>query len=99
MPKARTTDPQTSQEAAESVRNITPTQNIILSLLRVAQTDEELVTNYNNLRKQHPDIVPRASASGIRSRRAELFQADRVVPVGYSVTESGRKAIVWEVAE
>jgi len=99
MPRARTTDPQTSHEAAASVKDVTPTQTIILSLLRVAQTDEELVTNYNNLRKQHPDIVPRASQSGIRSRRAELFQMDRVVPVGYAVTESNRKAIVWEAAE
>jgi hypothetical protein len=67
-------------------------------LLEIPQTDEELVNNYNNLRKQHPDIVPRASASGIRSRRAELFQMEKVVPVGYSMTESGRRAIVWERA-
>jgi hypothetical protein len=66
--------------------------------LEIPQTDEELVANYTNLRKQHPDIVPRASASGIRSRRAELFQMERVVPVGYSLTESGRRAIVWERA-
>jgi hypothetical protein len=98
MARARTTDPVTSHEAAESVKNVTPTQLIILSLLEVPQTDEELVVNYNNLRKQHPTIVPRASDSGIRSRRAELFQAEKVVPVGYSMTESGRRAIVWERA-
>ena len=98
MAKARTTDPATSHEAADSVKNVTPTQILILSLLEIPQTDEELVTNYNNLRKAHPDIVPRASASGIRSRRAELFQMERVVPVGYSLTESGRRAIVWERA-
>jgi len=98
MAHARTTDPVTSHEAAESVKNATPTQLIILSLLEIPQTDEELVVNYNNLRKQHPDIVPRASQSGIRSRRAELFQIERVVPVGYALTESGRRAIVWERA-
>jgi RNase adaptor protein for sRNA GlmZ degradation len=98
MAKARLTDPVTSQEAAESVKNVTPTQILILSLLEIPQTDEELVTNYNNLRKTHPDIVPRASASGIRSRRAELFQMEKVVPVGYAMTESNRRAIVWERA-
>lgn len=98
MPHARKTDPQTSHEAAESVKNVTPTQILILSLLEIPQTDEELVANYNALRKAYPEIVPRASASGIRSRRAELFQMERVVPVGYSMTESGRRAIVWERA-
>jgi hypothetical protein len=98
MAHARTTDPVTSHEAAESVKNVTPTQLIILSLLEIPQTDEELVSNYNNLRKDNPTIVPRASASGIRSRRAELFQAEKVVPVGYALTESGRRAIVWERA-
>ena len=98
MAKARTTDPVTSHEAAESVKNVTPTQILILSLLEIPQTDEELVNNYNNLRKAHPDIVPRASASGIRSRRAELFPMERVVPVGYAMTEATRRAIVWERA-
>lgn len=98
MPHARATDPQTSHDAAESVKNLSATQLIILSLLEIPQTDEELVKNYNNLRKENPTIVPRASQSGIRSRRAELFQADRVVPVGYALTESGRRAIVWERA-
>lgn len=98
MAHARKTDPVTSHLAAESVKYSTPTQLIILSLLEIPQTDEELVKNYNNLRKDNPTIVPRASASGIRSRRAELFQADKVVPVGYAATESGRRAIVWERA-
>jgi hypothetical protein len=98
MAHARTTDPVTSHEAAESVKNVSPTQLIILSLLEIPQTDEELVANYNNLRKDNPTIVPKASQSGIRSRRAELFQAEKVVPVGYALTESGRRAIVWERA-
>lgn len=98
MPHARTTDPVTSHEAAESVKNLTATQLIILSLLEIPQTDEELVANYTNLRKENPTIVPKASPSGIRSRRAELFQEERVVPVGYAMTESNRRAIVWERA-
>ena len=98
MAHARKTDPWTSHDAADSVTRVSATQTIILGLLTIPQTDEELVTNYNNLRKEHPEIVPRASASGIRSRRAELYQVEKVVPVGYARTESGRKAIVWEAA-
>lgn len=98
MAHARTTDPHTSHEAAASVDNISATKLVILGILSVPQTDEQLVENYNKLRLTNPTIVPRASASGIRSRRAELFQVNKVVPVGYAKTESNRKAIVWEAA-
>ena len=98
MAHARMADPWTSHEAAASVTNISATQAIILGLLTIPQTDEQLVEHYMQFRREHPEIVPKASASGIRSRRAELFQVEKVVPVGYARTESGRKAIVWEAA-
>ena len=98
MAHARTTDPWTSHEAAESVKNVTKTQTIILGILTLPQTDEQLVESYQAMHRNYPEIVPKASASGIRSRRAELFQRELVVPVGYSFTESNRKAIVWEAA-
>lgn len=98
MPHARITDPQTSHDAAASVDNISTTKLVILGLLTTPQTDEQLVESYNRARQINPDLVPRASASGIRSRRAELFQVNKVVPVGYARTESNRKAIVWEAA-
>ena len=96
MPHARHTDPQTSHEAAESVTAVTATQEFILKLLERPMTDEQLVNAYEIAR-----IVgdaPRASASGVRSRRAELYQRKLVAPVGFSVTASNRKAIVWSVA-
>ncbi len=95
MAHARTTDPTTSHEAAQSVRNETLTQRVILSILGISPlTDEELVNKYQAMQRGL-STIPRASASGIRSRRNELAQAAKVFPVGYKKTESGRKAIVW----
>jgi hypothetical protein len=96
MPHARHTDPSTSHEAAISVTSVTATQQFILKLLTRPMTDEQLVAAYEVGR-----IVgdaPRASASGVRSRRAELYQLRLIAPVGFSRTVSGRKALVWSVA-
>ena len=96
MANARHTDPQTSHEAADSVTGVTATQQFILKLLDRPMTDEQLVNAYEIAR-----IVgdaPRASASGVRSRRAELYQRRLVAPVGFSRTMSGRRALVWSVA-
>lgn len=99
---ARADDPETSQAAAASVCNITQTKQVILALLeRGPLTDVELVEEYNNARF-HPAFggVPRASESGIRSRRAELTRAGLVVESGdFRLTPSGRRAIVWEVSK
>lgn len=90
MPSARLTDPQTSHEAAESVRNITPLKRIILNTLQTAMTDEELVMS---IRHSHGLI---ASESGIRSRRAELVRDGFVEDSkGRSKTASGRSTIIW----
>jgi hypothetical protein len=49
------------------------------------------VAAYNNMR-----TAPRASESGIRSRRAELVDRGLVVDTGRRIRlESGRYAIVW----
>ena len=91
MAKARNTDPITSHLAAESVRDVTATQEYVLKALRKARTDVELVQAYNSLK-----TAPRASESGIRSRRAELFRKGMVVDTGRRVRlDSRRYAIVW----
>ena len=91
MAKARNTDPITSHLAAESVRDVTATQEYVLKALRKARTDVELVQAYNSLK-----TAPRASESGIRSRRAELVRKGMVVDTGRRVRlDSGRYAIVW----
>lgn len=91
MPKARGSDPVTSFEAAESVDRVTETQEYVLKALRRPRVDVELVEAYNAFKR-----APRASESGIRSRRAELVDRGLVVDTGRRVRlESGRFAIVW----
>lgn len=91
MPNARRTDPTTSHEAARSIDNITQTQDFILKALKRPATDVVLVERYRNLKR-----APRASESGIRSRRAELVLRGLVKDTGLrEVLPSGRRAIVW----
>jgi hypothetical protein len=92
MALARTTDPQTSHEAAASVDNVSQTQYYIWLALRRPATDTELVERYNNTAR-----APRASESGIRSRRAELVELGMVEDSGLrQKLPSGRNAIVWK---
>jgi hypothetical protein len=93
MPNARTSDPLTSHEAAESVANITETQEAIYKLLRHPLTDEQLIDGYKDLVML--GLAPKASESGIRSRRAELVQLSLIEAKGDSKTWSGRRCIVW----
>ena len=93
MPNARTLDPETSHEAAESVQNITETQEAIYKLLRQPMTDQQLIAFYRELVEFGK--APMASESGIRSRRAELVQLSLIEAKGDSKTWSGRRCIVW----
>ena len=93
MPRARNTDPVTSDLAAESVKNVTETQSFILRALKRARPDHQLIEAYRAYK-----TAPYASESGIRSRRAELVERGMVRDSGRrTTTESGRKAIVWEL--
>ena len=95
MPHARRTDPQTSAEAAGSVRNITKTQQAILSLLINSSTDDELFVAYSKM--VVAGLAPMASPSGVRSRRAELVMLGMVKDTGMKrKTVSGRNSIVWK---
>ena len=93
MPNARTSDPLTSHEAAESVANITETQEAIYNLLKRPLTDQQLIAFYRELVEFGK--APMASESGIRSRRAELVQLGLVTDKGDSKTWSGRRCTVW----
>ena len=91
-PRARTTDPKTSHDAAESVQDVTATQDYVLRALRKPRTDVELLEAYRNFKR-----APRASESGLRTRRSELVRQGLVRDSGRRVVlESGRAAIVWE---
>jgi hypothetical protein len=94
MVRARNTDPVTSHLAAQSVDNVTKTQHFVLRCLRKPRADVELVRAYQNM-----VTAPRASESGIRTRRAELVDRGLVIDTGRRVKlDSGRYAIVWGLA-
>ena len=89
--RARRTDPVTSHLAADSVDNVTATQAYILRCLKRPRNDSQLVQAYKAYK-----TAPRASESGIRSRRAELVDRGLVVDTGRRVRlDSGRYSIVW----
>jgi hypothetical protein len=95
--QARRTDPSTSFEAAESIRNVNQTHTRILELLNVygPKTDEELTHRWS-LEVQHRGW-PTITESGLRSRRAELVAAGYVEDSGErGTTETGRACIVWQ---
>jgi hypothetical protein len=90
MPHARTTDPETSHEAARSVTNITPLKQEILQRLMTPMSDQLLY----ELLDRTSDLV--VTESGVRSRRAELVQAGLVKDTGArQKLKTGRNAIVW----
>ena len=95
-PVARSTDPQASHDAAESVSEFTLTQTRrrILALFAEhgAMTDEMLWTLW--VIYYGPTV---ASVSGVRTRRRELCNRNLVRPTGESeLLRSGRYGIVWE---
>lgn len=91
--RARRSDPSTSHAAAASVLDITATQEWVIRALRRPTNDVELLARYRNFKK-----APKASDSGIRSRRAELVERGAVQDTGERVTlDSGRRAIVWQL--
>jgi hypothetical protein len=97
VPKARTTDPQTSHDAADSVRRVSDTQAAILMLLRATpMCDEKLIAEYR--RWERADNYPAASDQGIRSRRAELVKMGLVTPAPYKeLMTTNRYGQVWQV--
>lgn len=87
---ARNTDPETSWEAARSVRDIRESQAEILALFRShgPMTDEEARERYHG----------RQSLSGFRTRRKELTDKGFIREVGRKPGRTGRRMIVWEAA-
>ena len=93
--KARKSDPYTSHEAADRVKDITLVQHYVLRALKKARNDSEMIEAYNNIKG-----APKHSESGLRSRRAELVKQGKVIDTGKFVwMPSGRKSIVWKEAK
>ena len=93
--RARSTDPDTSHEAARSIGEMTGKRQAVLDIIRAIGrgTDEDIIDAY------HSSTAPQQSASGIRTRRAELTLMGLVVDTGErKVRSSGRGSIVWGIA-
>jgi hypothetical protein len=101
MRHARLTDPQTSWDAAYSStwERTTRTQTAILAILAYGEmTDPEIINAYRDL--EDFGDVPRASESGIRSRRAELVEMGKIQATGYfRKSPSGRNCNIWELVK
>lgn len=96
---ARTTDPETSHQAAASV-NLTKGQRAVLSEFRMygTLTDEQLIQALQVRATSCPDA--KLSDSGARSRRAELVAAGMLIDSGQrGLTAAGRKTVVWQYNE
>lgn len=94
--RARRTDPETSHEAASSVRRIRETQADVLTVIRKygPLSDEEISSRYKD------SGMPRQSESGLRTRRSELVALGLVADSGrFGYTLSNRKTILWQVCE
>lgn len=101
VPAARATDPQTSHEAARSVRNQTETHRRILSLFKLnaldGLTDEELAGQWQGWVDSRG--WPPVSESGLRTRRHELVILGLLQDSGDKrLTRGGRRTTVWRLA-
>lgn len=99
MPSARSTDPDTSHEAADDVLSLTERRKAILATLSAhgPLTDAELAFAYGVGTRIMG--FPRQSESGLRTRRSELAKAGLVIQSGHAVNESGRRVTVWASAD
>lgn len=93
---ARTSDPETSHEAAASLPDLRASQQAVLTVIKQigACTDEWLVYCYPATAQARE--LPRQSPSGIRTRRKELVEQGLVEWTGEKrPIASGRNARVW----
>lgn len=98
IPKARNTDPETSHDAAASVRNQSITHKRILRLLDTYGPLCDTDIAYSLARGG--DGTTSVSASGLRTRRSELVAKGYVEDSGLrSRLKSGRRSIIWKITD
>lgn len=96
---ARRSDPQTSKDAASSVRRIRESQADVLSVVREfgPMSDEQIIRAYRGCFWSSSFV--KQSDSGIRTRRSELVALGIVVDSGLrGKTSSNRQTVLWKVA-
>lgn len=99
VPSARSTDPETSHEAADSVWNPSAVQAVVFRIIeeRGPISDTELIWHYGHEAARQKIYLP--TDQSIRSRRAELVNAGQVEFSGfYGLTPNGRRTRKWWVA-
>jgi hypothetical protein len=98
MPYARHTDPETSHEAASTVKDVSLVKSIILAILDLGGplSDEQILMRYY---AKAESGFPRATEQSLRSRRAELVKAGLVEHNGeFAITSNGRRTRLWVLA-
>ncbi len=101
---ARTSDPDTSHEAAASLSSerIRQSQEAVLSLFRHAaepMDDKTLVRLYQTMSAARPDLYLPQADSGIRTRRNELVKKGLIIFTGERVKVGDKcHAKVWKLA-
>ena len=96
---ARDTDPQTSHDAADSVRNQSLLRQAILQVLREhgRMTDHTLWEEHIRPQAEVPGSPVQCVDSGCRGRRNELVELGYVRDSGYVDSgKTNREAIMWE---
>lgn len=99
MPGARITDPETSHEAAKSLKaeNLSETKRAIVKILTYKNlTDDQIYQLF--VQGADQGYWKPASISGVRSRRAELVKEGLLERKSQSKTPFGRACIVWGLA-
>lgn len=99
MAGARITDPETSHDAAKSLRaeDLSETKQAILKILKYKDLNDDQIYQ---LFFQGAELGywKHASVSGVRSRRAELVRDGLVSRKGKSETRFGRTCLIWGLA-
>lgn len=101
---ARRTDPDTSHDAAASLAELPLRRQAVWAVLDSmgGGTDEDIGEQYESLRHRFPEWawLPLQSASGLRTRRAELVAAGLVCWTGATrELYSGRHGRVWQAVD
>ena len=97
---ARNTDPETSHEAAASVKGLGAARDAVLWMFKRHGNlcDTELIYYYKSYVGSRR--VPVQSDSGIRSRRAELVKSGHLIATHqYATLKTGRRSVIWGYTE
>lgn len=96
---SRTTDPDTSREAAASVKLTKNEQAVLQVFVMIGRplTDKELALRYATIAAGA--VLPPQSPSGLRTRRSSLRDKGYVVDTKRTKLEDRRRSKIWALKE